>query len=222
MLCSQTGHICCRWSFHAQVLHASHRIASHRIASHRIASHRMHRMYIVHPWCMRRWKSVHENDLETTSAVIVWLCRRNWTLWYRWKLCMTRSRTTNVHCMCDYFSSRNGQIVAKGPSTLAFLRPLSRPRWRRRPTASFAFHVRDRARKAKETGGQRHPHGRRNRRKKRECRRPLKLKNPFLGRIRTVKKQLRIDLKLLFTNLGIILNYNYIRQSWHRLQNKDS
>jgi hypothetical protein len=32
----------------------------------------------------------------------------------------------------------------KGPSALAILRPLSRPRWRHRPTASFAFLVRSR------------------------------------------------------------------------------
>jgi hypothetical protein len=35
------------------------------------------------------------------------------------------------------------------------------------------FHVRDRARKAKEPVGRRHHRGRRNGRKKRECRRPL-------------------------------------------------
>jgi hypothetical protein len=30
------------------------------------------------------------------------------------------------------------QILIKGPSILAFLRPFLRPRWRHRPTASFA------------------------------------------------------------------------------------
>jgi hypothetical protein len=74
--------------------------------------------------------------------------------------------------------ARRAICQLKGRLHSRFLRPFLCPRWRRRPTASFArSHTWYRARKAKEAVGQWRHCGRRNSRKKRECRRPFNREN---------------------------------------------